>query len=199
MCEELIMDEFKVKYKKEEDETIKVLLKSSKATNCCCSDEELVIVYDWSGTDLADLDTSTSANWASGLESHGFDCSNEEKYMKWIGGDFTGLNGSETVNVKIATAKSANEWSSSLNVNLHAWWYPKYDEDEPTTQGGGYVKVTASYGNQSVNLTMNVSSRRTTQNDGDTENNENCCPTPFAIVTVGDNGGGNFVISITSA
>ena len=187
------MAEFKVKYKKEEDETIKVLLKSSKATNCCCSDEELVIVYDWSGTNLTDLDTSTRAIWASVTESHGFNCLNIEKYMKWIGGDDFGINGSETVNVKIATAKSANEWSSSLNVNLHAWWYPKFPEED------GYVKVTASYGNQSVNLTRNVSSRRTTQDDGNTPNNQNCCPTPFAIVTVGDNGGGNFVISITSA
>jgi hypothetical protein len=102
------MAEFKAKYTKEgEDEVIKVLLKSSKVTNCCCSDsdEELVIVYDWGVTNSnkKDLDTSTSTTWnIVGFENFGYNCPDEfaiSKYMSFVGGDNTGINASEKINV----------------------------------------------------------------------------------------------------
>ena len=84
-----------------------------RAVNCaCCETFQLEITYDWSGTDMYDLDSSTQAFG----ETVGWDCENVEIYVKWIGGDNTGLNGSERVDVLVDDARKDGLWTSSYNI-----------------------------------------------------------------------------------
>jgi hypothetical protein len=158
-------------------------------SDCCCDDLELVITYDWGQTTLYDLDTSTRVIWSiSGEESHGYQCANTEKFMEWVGGDDITKAGKEVVNVKVITAKKANEWPapSSLDIDLYAWWYP-YEGDtrgegEPQT-GGGDVIVTATYGDQTATQTFNVTSRRTVDDEP-----PYCAPTFLCTVSFASDG-----------
>ena len=154
----------------------KILLKNGSVTDCCCDEFELIITYDWAGTNLSDLDTSTRATWAiSGNESHGFDCANQTIYMDWITLDDTLINGKEEVHVKIITAKNNGEWNNpaSFNISLYAWWYPTFQ------QGSGNVKITAKLGEVTVEKNVLVSRRRNSNDQP-----PYCSPNPVTILTI---------------
>jgi hypothetical protein len=167
------------------------LRKGGKLIDCCCDDSELelVITYDWAGSDLPDLDTSTRISWAvSGEESQGYGCPNYGNpiYTNFVSSDDRRKNGKEQVNVKIMTAKNAREWTepSSLNIDLYAWWYPVTipEGGGVSGDGTGYINVKATYKNNTSNiLTLNITIRRTRE-DGD------CCSNKIATLSVNSDG-----------
>ena len=128
-----------------------VALKSGLASCECCGPKQMLITYNWgsainpsppagyAATNIEDLDTSTKASWdISGLEEHGFDCSNLEIYMQWIGADDTSVNGDEIVSVDIDEAVDAGEVPlSTINIDLYAHWYDKLESD--------HIEVKVSY------------------------------------------------------
>jgi len=97
----------------------KVLLREGKASCLCCDLYQLTIKYDWSGTGMRDLDTNTTAFG----ESVGFNCGDSGTYVQWIGGDNTGLNGYEQVDVLVDKAKTDGLWTSSYNISCNAGWF----------------------------------------------------------------------------
>lgn len=156
----------------------KLLLRNGKVINCCCS-TELIITYDWAGTNLYDLDTSTRATWAvSGGESHGFSCANQQIYMTWTTSDNTDINGKESITVKIDQSRSNEEWvnPASLNIDLYAWWYPTFES------GSGTILITAEFQGNTVTKNVFISARRT-EDDLD-----NCAPNFVSTLTVSENG-----------
>jgi hypothetical protein len=154
------MAEFKGRYRA--GEVQKILLKSGKVINCCCPN--LIITYDWAGTNLYDLDTSTRTSWRTlSEESHGYECANQRFYMDWQTNDNQEINGKEVVVVNVSKAFQDDEWPnpSSINIDLYAWWYPT------GSLGGGNVKITASYGNQQAEKQVYIDARRTQEDDAE--------------------------------
>ena len=133
-----------------------------RAVECaCCETFQLEITYDWSGTDMYDLDSSTQAFG----ETVGFDCQNIEVYVKWIGGDNTGLNGSERVDVLVNTARTDGLWSSSYNIQCNAGWY------EPEG-GSGPANLIVKYKSKTKNKSISPGQ------------SNNCADTAVATITV---------------
>jgi hypothetical protein len=97
----------------------KVLLKDGRVSCLCCNLYQLTIKYDWSGTGMRDLDTKTTAFG----ESVGYACGDSGTYVQWIGGDNTGLNGYEQVDVLVDLAKTNGLWTSSYNIECFAGWF----------------------------------------------------------------------------
>ena len=118
----------------------KLAMKGGKPSCECCSEIQLEIRYDWEGTDMKDLDTSTQAF----NENVGYACAGGAgRYVKWLPGktgrtDDTSLNGFERVNVLVSSAKKAGLWTSSVNVKCFAGWF--------TPSGGsGDAKIEVTY------------------------------------------------------
>jgi hypothetical protein len=139
----------------------KVITKEGKVSCSCCTDFQLTIKYDWSGTGMRDLDTQTTAFG----ESVGFACGNSGTYVQWIGGDNTGLNGFEQVDVLVDTARSAGLWTSSYNIQCFAGWY------EPA-EGSGPANLIVEYKNKTKNKSISPGSQNS------------CASTSVATVTV---------------
>lgn len=81
--------------------------------------DDMVIEYDWSGTGMSDLDTSTIAFG----ENVGYSCGNGVLYLNWISGDNTDLDGLETVNASVNKAFADGLWTSSYNIECYAGWF----------------------------------------------------------------------------
>lgn len=125
----------------------KVVLKNGKASCNCCG-IQLTIKYDWSGTGMRDLDTQTAAFG----ESVGFACGGGGTYLEFVGGDNTGLNGYEQVNVKVDTAKTNGLWTSSYNIQCFAGWF--------TPAGGsGSAKIIVEYNGGTKNKSISPGSQ----------------------------------------
>jgi hypothetical protein len=114
----------------------KVILKSGKASCSCCF--QLTIKYDWAGTNMSDLDTKTTAFG----ESVGFACGDSGTYVQWIGGDNTGLNGFEQVDVLVDKAKTDGLWTSSYNILCFAGWHEPAEGSGPANLIVEYKGVT---------------------------------------------------------
>ena len=127
----------------------------------CCTDFQLTIKYDWSGTGMRDLDTKTTAFG----ESVGWSCGDSGTYVQWIGGDNTGLNGFEQVDILVNTAKSAGLWTSSYNIQCFAGWYAP-------AEGSGPANLIVEYKNKTKNKSISPSSQ------------SGCASTGVATVTV---------------
>lgn len=115
--------------------------KPRRCNNCDpCNGLELVIVYDWAGTGMRDLDTMTSFL----DESFGWSCANDGQYLAWVSSDNTSENGNEQVNVKIETAHEDGAWTSSATIGLHAGWYTPAGGSGPAEVRVTYKGVTQS-------------------------------------------------------
>ena len=133
-----------------------------RAVNCaCCETFQLEITYDWSGTDMYDLDSSTQAFG----ETVGWDCENVEIYVKWIGGDNTGLNGSERVDVLVDDARKDGLWTSSYNIICNAGWYAP-------AEGSGPANLIVKYKSKTKNKSISPGAQET------------CAATEVATITV---------------
>jgi hypothetical protein len=139
----------------------KVLLREGKASCTCCDLYQLTIKYDWGGTGMSDLDTKTTAFG----ESVGFACGNSGTYVQWIGGDNTGLNGYEQVDVLVDKAKTDGLWTSSYNIDCFAGWY------EPA-EGSGPANLIVEYKNKTKSKSISPGSQ------------SGCASTGVATVTV---------------
>jgi len=139
----------------------KVITKDGKVSCECCTDFQLTIKYDWSGTGMSDLDTQTTAFG----ESVGYACGNSGTYVQWIGGDNTGLNGFEQVDVLVDTARSAGLWTSSYNIQCFAGWFAP-------AGGSGPANLIVEYKNKTKNKSISPGSQN------------NCASTSVATVTV---------------
>ncbi len=139
----------------------KVVFKEGKASCSCCEAYQLTIKYDWSGTEMYDLDTKTTAFG----ESVGYDCGESGAYVQWIGGDNTGLNGFEQVDVLVDTARSAGLWTSSYNIQCFAGWYGP-------SGGSGPANLIVEYKNKTKNKSISPGSQ------------SGCASTGVATVTV---------------
>lgn len=137
----------------------KVILKDGKASCSCCF--QLTIKYDWSGTGMYDLDTKTTAFG----ESVGFACGGSGTYVQWIGGDNTGLNGFERVDVLVDTARTDGLWTSSYNIDCFAGWF------EPAG-GSGPANLVVEYKGVTKNKSISPGSQ------------DDCASTSVATVTV---------------
>ena len=140
-----------------------VVLKGGKVACACCEDFQLTITYDWTTTNMWDLDSSTEAFG----ETVGFDCENIEVYVKWIGGDNTGFNGSEQVDVLVDTARTDGLWTSSYNILCNAGWYTFADPP-----GSGPANLIVQYKGVTKNKSINPGAQ------------DNCAATAVATVTV---------------
>ena len=112
---------------------------------------------------MYDLDSSTQAFG----ETVGWDCANVEIYVKWIGGDNTGLNGSERVDVLVDTARTDGLWSSSYNIQCNAGWYEGADP-----VGSGPANLIATYKGDTKNKSISPGAQET------------CAATAVATITV---------------
>jgi hypothetical protein len=65
------------------------------------------------------LDTQTSAFG----ESVGYGCGGSGTYVQWIGGDNTGQDAVEQVDIRVEDARRDGLWSSSYNIDAFAGWY----------------------------------------------------------------------------
>jgi hypothetical protein len=143
-----------------------VITRNGRPSCVCCELTELAITYDWTGTDMTDLDTQTAAF----SETVGYSCGDSGTYVLWlIGGDGatddTSKNGFERVNVKVDTAISDGLWSSSYNIECFAGWY--------TPQGGsGYALLKVSYKGDLKLQTISPGTQSA------------CASTPVATITV---------------
>lgn len=93
------------------------------AQTCCCTNccNEIVVVYDWSGTNNFDLDTKTTFNGVS----VGWNCGPyNTQYLSLTSGDNTGQNASETILVRVGQAFRDGVVSGSATINLYANWFP---------------------------------------------------------------------------
>ena len=117
----------------------KALRLEGKAT-CACCPYQLVIIYDWAGTGMYDLDTKTEFLG----EALGWSCTNLGNYARWISGDDTSQNGSERVDVRVDDARRDGLWTSSVNVGLHAGWYSPAHGSGPASVRATYRGVTQS-------------------------------------------------------
>lgn len=97
----------------------KVVFKDGKASCACCGTEYVIIKYDWAGTGMRDLDSNTTAFG----ESVGYSCGYSGNYVKFVGGDATGINGFERVDVFVDRAKADGLWTSSYNIDCFAGWF----------------------------------------------------------------------------
>ena len=126
----------------------KVLLREGKASCLCCDLYQLTIKYDWGGTGMRDLDTKTSAFG----ESVGYGCGGSGTYVKWIGGDNTGLNGYEQVDVLVDLAKTNGLWTSSYNISCFAGWYKP-------AEGSGPANLIVEYKNKTKSKSISPGSQ----------------------------------------
>lgn len=126
----------------------KVLLREGKASCLCCNLYQLTIKYDWGGTGMRDLDTQTSAFG----ESVGYACGGSGTYVQWIGGDDTGLNGYEQVDVLVDKAKKDGLWTSSYNISCFAGWY------QPAG-GSGPANLVVEYKNKTKSKSISPGSQ----------------------------------------
>jgi hypothetical protein len=138
----------------------KILLRGGLPTCECCG--QLVIEYDWAGTGQTDLDTSTRGFG----ENLGYACDNEEIYLLWISGDDVSTDGVERVDVRVDDAKADSLWTSSVNIDCHAWWY------EPQGGTGSFV-LRATYRGHTKSETIS-----------DPGQGSGCASPHIAIVTV---------------
>jgi hypothetical protein len=139
----------------------KVILKDGKVSCSCCIVYQLTIKYDWAGTNMRDLDTKTTAFG----ESVGYACGNSGTYVQWIGGDNTGLNGFEQVDVLVDKAKTDGLWTSSYNIDCFAGWF--------TPAGGsGPANLIVEYNGVTKNKSISPGSQTS------------CASTSVATVTV---------------
>ena len=91
-----------------------------KVVSCdCCISHQMVIKYDWSGTGKKDLDAATAAFG----ELVGWSCGDSGQYVQWIGGDNTGTDGMEQVDIRVDDARKDGLWTSSYNIICKAGWY----------------------------------------------------------------------------
>jgi hypothetical protein len=140
----------------------KVVLKEGKVSCSCCGPVyQLTIKYDWAGTNMRDLDTKTTAFG----ESVGYDCGDSGTYVQWIGGDNTGLNGFEQVDVLVDTARTDGLWTSSYNISCFAGWYIP-------AEGSGPANLTVEYKGKTKSKTISPGSQ------------DDCAATSVATVTV---------------
>lgn len=139
----------------------KVVLKDGKASCLCCDLYQLTIKYDWSGTGMRDLDTQTAAFG----ESVGFSCGDSGTYVQWIGGDNTGLDGYEQVDVLVDNAKSDGLWTSSYNIDCFAGWFAP-------AEGSGPANLVVEYKNKTKSKSISPGSQN------------GCASTSVATVTV---------------
>ena len=148
-----------------------VITLNGRPSCACCEITELAITYDWTGTDMTDLDTQTAAFG----EAVGFACGGGGTYVQWLQGgepctafgvcDDTSLNGFERVNVLVDTARTDSLWSSSYNIECYAGWY--------TPQGGsGYALLKVSYKGDLKLQTISPGTQSA------------CASTPVATITV---------------
>jgi hypothetical protein len=143
-----------------------VITRNGRPSCVCCELTELAITYDWTGTDMTDLDTQTAAF----SETVGYSCGSSGTYVLWlIGGDGatddTSKNGFERVNVKVDTARTDSLWSSSYNIECFAGWY--------APQGGsGYALLKVSYKGDLKLQTISPGTQSA------------CASTPVATITV---------------
>ena len=99
-----------------------------RAVSCgCCESFQLTVKYSWEETGQRDLDTQTAAFG----ESVGYSCGSGGNYVQWIGGDNTGVNAFEQVDIRVEDARRDGLWSSSYNIDCFAGWY------EPAGGSGG--------------------------------------------------------------
>jgi len=140
----------------------KVILKDGKPSCKCCGPVyQLTIKYDWGGTGMGDLDTSTRA--FGGVVGYG--CGNTGNYLAWIGGDNTQVDGFEHVDVSVDTARADNLWTSSVNIECFAGWYSPRN-------GSGPASLIVSYKGKSQTISISPGSQ------------SGCSSTPVATVTV---------------
>ena len=126
---------------------------------------EMVVIYDWAGTNMLDLDTSTTFLG----QTVGFGCGSGGAYVDWISLDSQLRNGFEEVHVKVDQALAAGAWAGTTTVNLKAGWY--------SPQGGsGPATVTVSYRGVSETRTITPGSQN------------GCATTAVGTVTVLANG-----------
>jgi hypothetical protein len=110
---------------------------------------------------MRDLDTQTRAFG----QSVGFACGSGGEYIQWIGGDNTGLDGYEQVDVLVDKAKSDGLWTSSYNIDCFAGWY------EPA-EGSGPANLVVEYKNKTKSKSISPGSQN------------GCASTSVATVTV---------------
>lgn len=143
-----------------------VITRNGRPSCVCCELTELAITYDWTGTDMTDLDTQTSAF----SETVGFSCGDSGTYVLWlIGGDGRtddqSKNGFERVNVLVDLARTDGLWSSSYNIECFAGWY--------SPQGGsGFALLKVSYKGDLKLQTISPGTQSA------------CASTPVATITV---------------
>lgn len=149
-----------------------ILVGGLVSCQCCAALEnyQLAIRYGWEGTGMADLDTKTVFL----SEQVGWTCGGSGTYVQWLAGgdgfqDDTSVNGFERVDVRVDTARLANLWTSSVNIELYAGWYTP-------ASGSGPAVVTVTYNG-------------TTQTKVITPGNQSvCAATSVGTITVYANG-----------
>jgi hypothetical protein len=143
-----------------------VITRNGRPSCVCCEATELAITYDWTGTDMTDLDSQTAAF----SETVGFDCGGSGTYVQWlIGGDGNqddiSKNGFERVNVLVDLARTAGLWSSSYNIECYAGWYTPQE-------GSGFALLKVSYKGDLKLQTISPDTQMS------------CAATPVATITV---------------
>jgi hypothetical protein len=133
-----------------------------RAVSCgCCESFQLTVKYSWEGTGQRDLDTQTAAFG----ESAGYGCGSSGTYVQWIGGDNTGQDAAEQVDIRVQDARRDGLWSSSYNIDAFAGWY------EPAG-GSGNAQLIVEYKGRTKTKTISPG-----QQSG-------CASTQVATVTV---------------
>lgn len=122
---------------------------------------QMTIKYDWSGSGMYDLDTSTHGFG----EELGWSCTNAEFYMHWITGDDTSQDGFEQVDARVDDAKTDGLWTSSTNIECYAGWYIP-------ASGSGSAQIVVEYRGDTKTKTISPGEQST------------CASTHVATITV---------------
>ena len=97
------------------------------------SDTLLSITYDWLGSGMRDLDTVTGVGNLEEIGyGYGSDIYDGDKGVVYWGGDTTGFNGSETIDVWGRHVRKLTG-SKIISVRCAAHWYPQDQGPAPVT------------------------------------------------------------------